>query len=256
MKKKLISVSSIFLFFLIWMLASLIMDDQFLLPSPLAVFKAFGSIVTDESSLLAIGSTLLRLVISMAIALVSGVLLGVIAGLHSSFGDFLRPIVSILRTVPVLSIIVITLMLLGFRKTPYLITFLMIFPIIYQAVSEGIKNIDSELIDVYLLEDNHFFTGLTHCYLPLIQDQIKTALLQSAGLGIKVLVMAEYLAQTKFSIGNQLYLQKVNLQFDQVFAWTMVLIILAIVFEAFIEKYAKNSHFEETIILRKRQKLD
>jgi NitT/TauT family transport system permease protein len=256
MKKTLISLSSVFAFFLLWVLGSALLDDQFLMPGPLAVFRALGSILTDSQSLIAIGSTLLRLLLAMGIAFFLGVLLGVVAGLKPHFGDFLRPIVTILRTVPVLSIIVIALLLLGFRKTPYFITFLMIFPLIYQAVSEGIKNIDSELIDVYSLEDNHFFTGLTHCYLPLIQDQIKTSLLQSAGLGIKVLVMAEYLAQTQSSIGNMLYLKKVNLEFDQVFAWTMILVLLAVVLEAFIEKYAKRRGQNEVGFPRKQEKLD
>lgn len=113
----------------------------------------------------------------------------------------------------------------------------MIFPIIFQAVYEGILHVDSELVDVYKLEDNRLITGLRYCYIPLINSSLKTALLQSAGLGIKVLVMAEYLSQTKHSIGNALYLSKVNLAYDEVFAWTILLIILAVVFEILIEKY-------------------
>ncbi len=113
----------------------------------------------------------------------------------------------------------------------------MLFPLIYQGTYGAIKGIDQELIDVYKLEDNHFLSGLTHCYLPLISKNIRTSLLQSLGLGIKVLVMAEYLAQTRDSIGNELYLAKVNLQYDEVFAWTLLLIILAIIFELLINRY-------------------
>lgn len=98
------------------------------------------------------------------------------------------------------------------------------------------------MVDVYKLEDNRLITGLKHCYIPLINTQIKTALLQSAGLGIKVLVMAEYLSQTKTSIGNSLYLAKVTLEFDQVFAWTILLILMAIVLSILIERYSlRNS---------------
>ncbi len=125
----------------------------------------------------------------------------------------------------------------GFSLTPYIITFLMLFPLIYQGTYGAIKAIDQELIDVYKLEDNHFLTGLTHCYLPLISKDIRTALLQSLGLGIKVLVMAEYLSQTRDSIGNELYLAKVNLQYDEVFAWTLLLIVLALGFELLINHY-------------------
>ncbi len=114
---------------------------------------------------------------------------------------------------------------------------MMIFPIIYQAISDGIANIDHELIDVFKLEDENVWDGIKYCYLPLIEHQIRTAFLQAAGLGVKVLVMAEYLAQTRNSVGNALYLAKVNLEYDKVFAWTLLLILLAIVIEAIIRRF-------------------
>lgn len=214
-----------------------VVSNPLLLPSPLEALSAFYHIFIHLSSLEMILYTFLRLFLAMALALIVGLFLGVAAGFNENFAVFIRPIVTIFRTVPVISIVVILLIIFGFTLTPYLITFLMIFPLSYQAVYGGIKSIDKELIDVYLLEDNHFFRGMKYCYLPLIQDGIKTALLQSAGLGIKVLVMAEYLSQTKKSIGNAIYLAKANLQFDQVFAWTILLILLAIGIEILIEKY-------------------
>lgn len=113
----------------------------------------------------------------------------------------------------------------------------MIFPLIYQGIYGAITNIDKELIDVYKLEDNNFMSGIIHCYIPLISKDVRTVILQSLGLGIKVLVMAEYLAQTKNSIGQSLYLAKINLQFDIVFAWSLLLIIIALVFEMIFNHY-------------------
>jgi len=238
------------------MLASGIVGNEFLLPGPLAVLAALFMIVTEAGNLAAIGATLLRLALAMAIALGAGLFSGVFAGMKPGIAHFLKPIVTLLRTVPVISIVVIVLIVFGFRTTPYIITFLMIFPLIHQAVYEGIRNIDPELIDVYRLEDNRFFSGLWNCYLPLIFNEIKTALLQSAGLGIKVLVMAEYLAQTQRSIGNMLYLEKVNLRFDYVFAWTLVLILIAVILEALIEKYTADKTKNETAFGKKRLNID
>ena len=256
MKNRLSLFSGIFLLFLFWFLATLLVGNEILLPGPLAVFRAFGALFTRTDSLLAIAGTLLRLLSAMAVALAAGLFLGVLAGLKPGLARFLSPAVTVLRTVPVISIVVIVLILAGFEKTPYVITFLMIFPLFFQAVSDGIRNVDPELVDVYRLEDNRFFSGLWHCYLPLISDQIKTALLQSAGLGIKVLVMAEYLAQTKDSIGNRLYLEKVNLQYDMVFAWTLFLILLAVGLEILIHAYARKKEGISAVPARKRSRLD
>ncbi len=238
MRKAGITILSIFTIFLVWVIGYAVVSNPLLLPSPLEVLKAFFELFLTWKSLLVMLMTLLRLLVALFFAFLLGVILGIWSGFKKNVATFLHPIVTIFRTIPVISIIVILLIWFGFTLTPYVITFLMIFPIIYQAVYEGIINIDSEMVDVYKLEDNRLLTGLKYCYLPLINSQIKTALLQSAGLGIKVLVMAEYLSQTKKSIGNSLYLAKVMLEYDQVFAWTILLILMAIGLSILIERYS------------------
>lgn len=237
MKKTGFTILSIFFIFLVWVIAGGIVDNSLLLPRPNDVLIAFGRIFIETDSLTVILATILRLLVGVSFAAILGFLLGVIAGFKNGFAIFFNPIVTVLRTIPVISITVILLIIFGFSLTPYIITFLMLFPLIYQGTYGAITNIDKELIDVYKLENNNFFTGLTHCYLPLISQDIRTALLQSLGLGIKVLVMAEYLSQTKNSIGQELYLSKVNLAYDEVFAWTMLLILLSLLFEALIHRY-------------------
>ena len=238
MKKTYGSFITIFMLFIIWVLASLIIDNAIIMPSPYATFKAFFAIFTHSEGIEVIAMTLFRLLIALFFATASGVLLGVVSGLNPPLRLALRPVVTLLRTVPVISIVVILLIVFGFSLTPYLITFLMIFPLIFQTITDGIENLDKELVDVFKLEDNDPMDAIRYCYLPLIGPQIKSAMLQAAGLGIKVLVMAEYLAQTKDSVGNALYLAKVNLNYDEVFAWTLILILLAVVLEHFIRRFS------------------
>lgn len=237
MKKSGITILSIFFLFLVWIIAGVIVDNSLLLPKPNEVLTAFGNLFIQADNLSVILRTIFRLLMGVFIASVFGFLFGVIAGFKKRFATFLNPIVTVLRTIPVISITVILLIMFGFVWTPYIITFLMLFPLIYQGIYGAISNIDQELIDVYKLEDNHFVSGLFHCYLPLISKDIRTALLQSLGLGIKVLVMAEYLSQTRNSIGNELYLAKVNLNYDEVFAWTFLLIFIAVILEVIINHY-------------------
>jgi NitT/TauT family transport system permease protein len=221
----------IFMFFLVWLLLSSLVNTPLLVPSPTKVLSAFIELIGSTTSSEAILHTFFRLLLAST----SSFIIGVIGGLLSGFSPFMKailhPIATVFRTIPVVSIIVIVLILLGMRFTPYVITFLMLFPISYQATYEGMIRIDSELIDVYHLDDHHPIRMIRYCILPLIAGYLKTALLQSAGLGIKVLVMAEYLAQTPRSIGYQLYLEKVFLRYDFVFAWTLLLIVLALLFE-------------------------
>lgn len=225
--------------FIFWIILDIIIDNSLILPQPFDVFNSVVRLITDKNSIYAILSTLFRLILSLLLAFVFGFALGLLAGLKKYFAHFMNPIITMLRTIPVISVTVIILIIIGFDLAPYAITFLMLFPLIYQSIYGGIKHIDQEYIDVYNLEDNNIISKIIHCYIPLIAKDIRTSLLQSLGLGVKVLVMAEYLSQTQQSIGNELYLAKTNIEFSDVFAWSFILIIIALFFELIINHYRK-----------------
>lgn len=237
LKKTGLTILSIFILFLIWQISAVAVDTSVILPYPKDVLVAFFRIFIELDSLTIIFYTILRLFLSLIISAFAGIILGVIAGFNDNFAIILTPIVTVLRTIPVIAITIILLMFAGKNTAPYLITFFMLFPLIYQGIYGAIKNIDKELIDVYKLEDNHFYSGLTHCYLPLISKDIRTAFLQSLGLGLKVMVMAEYIAQTENSIGKAISFARTSFEFDKIFAWVLLLIILAIFLELIINHY-------------------
>ena len=237
MKKVNTYVTSVFILFFIWLIVYRLINQPMLMPSPSDVFKAFFSLITSLASLKLMGYTLFRLLIAIAFSILLGMVFGILGSKYKTLSHLFSPYVTILRTIPVISIVIIVLIVFGFVMTPYIITFLMIFPIIYQAIHDAIKGIDPSYVDVYKLEDDHILSQIRFCYFPLIKPQITTALLQSAGLGIKVLVMAEYLSQTPQSIGRQIYLERIYLNYDFVFAWTCLLIGLALGIEALVYRY-------------------
>jgi NitT/TauT family transport system permease protein len=235
-KKYSLQISAIFLGFLAWIVLYFLINQPLLMPSVLDTLIAFTQLFYIEIYALSWIGTILRLAFILFISGGLGILVGSIASSKIKIEKFLSPFITILRTIPVISMIVILMILFGFRVSPYIVTFLMVFPIVYQQTLDSIKSIDQVYLDVYHLEDNSFFTQLKHCYIPLVKHHILTGLLQSAGLGIKVLVMTEYLVQTPRSIGYSLYMSRINLRYDQVFAWTILMIIITIFIESWIRR--------------------
>ncbi len=235
--KKWWTASSVISIIFIWFIISLVINHPLILPSPIMVGEAFLGMLIDTHTWVVLGSTLIRLLLAIVISGCLGILLGSISGLSKRFSWWVSPYVSIFRTIPVISIIVILLILIGYRLTPYLITFLMVFPIIYQATYEGITHIDHAYLDIYHLEAQDSRLAFRHLYYPLMRPYIILGFLQSVGLGLKVLVMAEYLSQTRNSVGNELYLAKTYLDYSSVFAWTIMLIIIALILEHLLHRY-------------------
>ena len=231
MRKSLVGFIAVLFVVLLWQWNAVRIDNSFIFPYPIDVYQELISLLTSIRTYEIILASFQRLLLAIAIALMFGVLLGLISGIVPILAELLSPIVTSLRTLPVASVIVVILILYGQSYSLYVITFLMLFPILYEATRQGVLNIDDTLIEALSLEKRRYFFEIVWIYFPLSIPFIKTGLLQSIGIGFKVLVMAEFIAQSPVSIGRALYLGRVNIQYEQVFAWTIIIIFIVSIIE-------------------------
>ncbi|MCF7924300.1 MAG: ABC transporter permease subunit [Candidatus Izimaplasma sp.] len=236
MRKLLIGFLSVIILILIWQIYALYIDNNFILPYPSQVFLTFVELIKTTSTYKIIGITLLRLFIAFILSTIIAITLGLLAGNFKILSEFFQPLVTTLRTLPVASIIIIILILAGNSNSLYIITFLMIFPIIYEATKQGVLNISKSLKNAIALETHNRFFIMTRLQLPLALPYIKTSLFQSIGLGFKVIVMAEFIAQTPKGIGRALFDGSLSINYELVFAWTLIIIFIVSVFEYSINK--------------------
>lgn len=223
--------------FLIWLFASILIDNNIVLPSITSTFTSLIEILGNGETYLIILFTLVRIIISLVIGIFFGVLFGVLSSQIKEFYYVLSPIIKIMRALPIASIILIILIMFGqngigdFTFSPILVTTLLIIPIVFEAVYKGITNIDESLVYVARLYSTSKLNMITKSFIPLIRNEISIALAQSIGLSFKAMVMAEYISQTQKSIGFSLLNAKSWLEYPTVFAWTIILIILAMIVE-------------------------
>lgn len=235
-----LSSTTVILIIVVWQLYAMKVDNTFLMPHPLDVFKEFLNLLRDPQTYVVLGYTFFRLIVSISVAAMFGLALGLISGIYYEIEALLKPIIITLRTLPIITIIVVILILYGNTLSLYIISFLLLFPIIYQAELDGVKNIRPLLLEALKLDcDKCSLPAVKMVYFPLSLPFFRTSLLQSAGLGIKVLVVAEFIAQTKNSIGWELYFHRINLEYPVVFAWTFVLILLVTGIEHLVVRYIK-----------------
>jgi len=233
--------------FLIWLFASLMVNNDIIVPKVSVVFNTLFHLFALGSTYKIILFTLIRVIIAILLGMIFGIILGILSALYKWFYYFISPFIKIMRVLPVASIILIILIMFGQRGfgsditfAPIIVSLLLIIPLVFEVVYRGITNIDQDLIDVARLDAKGKTSLVFHAYLPLIKNEIEIALYQSIGLGIKVMVMAEYISQTQTSIGKALLDAKTYLEYDDVYAWTIILILLCLVIEGI------------TYILRKR----
>lgn len=205
----LFSLLGIIAIFLVWYLISFLLHakDNFGVPYPHeSITLAFSYLFGKDASATwrAIFWTLLRIFIGLAFSFVLAAIFGILAGLYKPFRYFVKPGVNILRAIPTVAVVLVLVsIIMGGRAhewlswVPVALTFVVAFPLYFEAFQTGILNEDKDIKDSLSIDGAlRKFETIRQVYLPSSWPYIKMSLAQSVGLGFKVSIMAEVLTST------------------------------------------------------------
>jgi len=233
-KNRLITFLSILFLIGLWKVGSLLISRELILPSPEQTAVAVGKLFIRDEFLLIVGTTVLRGITGFFIAFVLALVLGLAAGISNAFYAFLRPLLVVIRSVPVISFILLALIWLDVDQVPVFIALLTMFPFICTNVIDGIRNVNSELLvmaKVYRVKKQHIIQGI---YLPAISPFIFSGAASAMGFGWRAIIIGEVLSQPKYGIGTFMQNAQTYLLVDRVIAWTIIAILLSYLFDHLI----------------------
>ena len=225
----------------LWSVLSLISNNDFIVPSPSLTIDALYEIICDIATYKILGLTLLRLLLSISSSFILGVVLAVFSYFSQKVNCFVKPLIVIMKTIPVVAIVIMLLVIIGREYSSYLIVGFVAFPIIYEGTLNGFFTFDKDMLDEVKMVSKTNVQILQHIYLPLIRPHLLTSLLQSFGLGLKVLVMAEFIIETKDSIGEAIRFYKNEALTEYIFAWSIILIIFVLLIDSLFNILKKKS---------------
>lgn len=238
--KKTFYILGISFIFLFWFLMSICFDNDYVVPSVSKTLLALKSILLEGYTYQVLGKTILRLFITVSICFILGVGLAVLSNTFYRFKAFAKPIIVLFKTLPLAVVIIALLIVFEREMAPYFIAGVVIFPLIYEATITGLDHLDSNIKDEVKMLSKTNITVIKKIYLPLTFPYLLTSLIQSLGLGLKVMVMAEFITEPKYSIGTELVLYKDEVMMEYVYAWSIILIFLVLLFEALIYYFSKR----------------
>lgn len=227
-----------------WEILSLVINREIYLPSPFSAFKALFDLLKSKDTYITIFYSTYRTLAGFFVSCAAGIIIGYVCGVNEFFHNLFNPLVSIIRTVPVMSIIIIAIMWFKDTNVPIFVAFLMCFPIIWTNTVSGIKSTDIKLLQmcriynikkVRIIKSVYFYSALPY---------IKASMISALGIGWKVTSAAEVLSLPKYSIGGYLYDSKVYLEIPDLFAWTVIIIFLSHIFEIILKKLFNSRNYD------------
>ena len=208
--------------------AGWIKNDRLVFPDVIEILRAFFRLLGTPKTWLLIRTTLLHLLTAMAVSTVIGLLTGLAEGYSDFIRMLLRPLMVLLRSIPMVVLVVIIMVLTTYDKVPLIGTSLILIPIISEAACEGFRRIDPELIDVYRLNCGFNLQVLFNVYLPLMAGYLKQAYISSVGMGVKLVVTTEYLVQTRNSLGKAVNSSIYFNEYQDIYAYALIMILLVV----------------------------
>ena len=216
---------------MLWQLAAMLLDQRLLLASPVKVLGRLATIWLEKGFWQTVSFSFVRIVCGFLLAFVTGILLAVLAGRFPIVEIFLWPFVLTVKSVPVASFIIILLIWLSSAELSIIISFLMVFPILYSNVLQGIKSTDGKLTEMAQLYKMPWSRRLFYIYLPQVKPFLYSACSVALGMSWKAGIAAEVIGIPAGSIGDALYQSKIYYNTSDLFAWTVIIVLISVGFE-------------------------
>ena len=211
----------------IWQLAAMLVGQEILLASPLAAAVRFVELVSTAAFWHAALFSLVRIFGGFLLGLAAGVLFAALAMRFEAVRILISPIYSILRAIPVASFVIVALIWISSASLSVLISFLIVFPIIYAGMLSEIERTDPDMLEMARVFRLSAGKKLLYVYALPAMKGFEAACATAIGLAWKSGVAAELISIPTGSIGEKLYMAKVYLMTGDLFAWTAAIVLLS-----------------------------
>ena len=232
---------------LAWALCSRLVAQELLLPSPWQVLRTLGQLWRTAAFWRSVAGSLVRVLLGFLAAVAVGSLFAVLTTRVHAAHALLSPILHIVRAAPVASFIILAYVWLRVQLLPAFIAFLMVVPIVWGNVCEGIAQTDPKLLEMARVFHFGRRKTLRYVRLPSVKPYFETACVTGLGFAWKSGIAAEVICSPADSIGKQLHDAKAYLETPQVFAWTATVVLLSVLLEQLLRRAVGRKKGRENV---------
>lgn len=211
----------------IWQLAAMIINERLILVSPFDVILTLIKLIPGDKFISSVLVSSARITGGFILGLLFGTLLASLAGRSRLLREFLAPFMSTVKAIPVASFTILALFLIPSKNLSILVTFLIAVPVVYSNILSGIDATDKNMLEMSRLFGLGYLKRTVYIYFSQVLPYFKAASATACGLSWKSGVAAELIVIAKGTLGERLYDAKVGFEMAELFAWTVVVIILS-----------------------------
>jgi NitT/TauT family transport system permease protein len=212
---------------LFWTGGSLLVGN-FIIPPPWQALPDSALLLTQLYTWQQVALTLARVAAGFLLALVSGLLVGLLSGGSEQAKVFFKPMILLLQGIPPLLWAIPLILVFGVgHLSPVLVIAFICFPLVALNISEGMSSLPGELEQMLFLFAPGLRARLRELIIPHLKPFLSASIKLGIVLGIKASVVAEYFAANN-GIGFQIQSAYQSMQTRRLFSWGLLLVGLII----------------------------
>jgi NitT/TauT family transport system permease protein len=226
----------------LWWIFSLSLP-HYILPGPRRVWDALQRIAGNGDLWSNLVITFWRVSVGFVIAALVGLPFGIILGANKRAGEFFEPMIPVLNTVSSAIWAIFAIIWFGISNaTTIFVVFMTSMPLIITNVWQGTRTVNTEFIELARVLRMPKWKVMTKIYLPTILPYFFSGARLAFGFGWRVSLVAETIGSSS-GVGYRLRQAADLIQTDQVFAWTLTLVIMMATIEMGVLKPLENHLF-------------
>ena len=227
MKRIVLTCLSILLIPVAWQLLSWQMAQPQLIPSFPDLIRALFRLVYSPGFLVSIGTTCLRACAGLLLSLAAASITAFLLNRSEAIRFLFMPWLSLLRSVPVISFILLALIFLNPEMIPLLIAFLTMYPLLTENLLKGLMNRRDSWKMLARQFHLNAWNRLFQINYPQLRPYLFSGLASAVGFGWRAIIMGEVLSQCVDGIGKRMKEAQVFIDVPELIAWTLVAIVLS-----------------------------
>ena len=227
----------------VWQLCALLVDrsmggrgNELLLPYPATVLAALTHLAGTGEFWESVLLSLLRVLAGLVVGAGLGGLAAALTCAGAWADRLLSPAIRVVRAAPVASFILLVLLWTGRDRVPVVIVALMVLPVVWDSLSQGIRATDAQWLELARAYRFSRWKTVRLIYLPGLRPHLSAALTTATGLAWKSGVAAEVLCLPSTALGTEVYQTKYYLEIPELFAWTGVAVALSLLLEHLLRR--------------------
>lgn len=222
---------------ILWQIFAMLIGEKLILVSPTDVIIRLSELITKKEFTVSVLASSSRILAGFVLGLFVGTILAALSGKFKFFREFLSPFMSTVKSIPVASFTVLALFIISSDNLVTLVTFLIALPVVYSNILTGIDSADKKLLEMAKLFRVPPAKKTVYIYFSEVLPYFKSAEAVAAGLSWKSGVAAEIIVIAGNTVGARIYDAKTNFESQDLFAWTLTVIILSLITEFVFKKF-------------------